>query len=617
MQTHSAAVVAGHTSGGLADAVFDRAARRPGFVQLARRVGDKWIDMTSGRFAEDVRALSRGLLARDIAAGDRVGILSANRYEWTLFDYALWTIGAISVPLHHTSPSEEIARVLSETEAVACMVEKTEHHVKVGAAMHLLPALRDIWQLDEGIVDLLMHEGRRVDNRQVEERRSSVGPDTPATIAYTAGTTGEPKAWLITHGNLAAQADSFMRHTQEIIRESPRGRRASTLLSLPLSHMYGRTVQVCAVRHGIQLAHSSSMQPPTLLNDLRSFRPTLVLAVPEVYENFFHAAQRAATEKGRQRVFLRAVKAAGDYAVAYEEYIFSGGPRPSARLRSRRTLYDLLVYRKIRRSFGGRMRNSISGVSSLRRDIGLFFFGAGIAVHEGYGLTESSAGIACNPPGRIKFGTVGQAVDDVDVRIAQDGEIMLRGPQISRGTPTGSPPEPAAGGAGWLPTGDLGRSDGDGYLHITGRKKMAIVTSGGLRVSPEPLEEGVRAHALIAQCLVVGQGRPCLAALITLDWKVVEHYLSATGLERSELIRSDVIRQEIQRAIGRVNATVPGSEAIQDFRILPDTFTVANGMLTSALRVRRAHATAEYRDVIDAMYATTDLTAGQAVRDHD
>ncbi|MCX4904377.1 long-chain fatty acid--CoA ligase [Streptomyces sp. NBC_00878] len=616
MQSHSAAVIAGRTGGGLSDAVFDRAAQRPGFVQLSRRVGDRWIDMTAGQFAEAVMDLSRGLLARDIATGDRVGILSANRYEWTLFDYALWTIGAIPVPLHHTSSSEQIERALSETRAVACVIENEEHKEKVDAETHLLPALRDIWQLDKGIVDLLVHEGRRVDARQVEERRDSVGPNTPATIVYTAGTTGAPKECLITHGNLAAQADAFMHHTQATIRASPRGRTASTLLSLPLSQVYGRTAQICAVRHGVQLAHSSSMKPSTLLDDLRSFRPTLLLAVPEFYEGIFHAAQLAAAERNREKSFLRAVRTAREYALAHEGHIFGDGPRPSARLRLRRAFYDLLVYRKIRRSFGGRVRNSISGGSSLRRDIGLFFFGSGIAVHEGYGLTESSAGITCNPPGRIKFGTVGQAIDGVDIRIAQDGEIMLRGPQISPGSLVDSSPEPGAREDGWLRTGDLGRSDGDGYLYITGRKKTVIVTSGAVRVSPEPLEERVRAHAFIAQCLLVGQGRPYLTALITLDWQVVEHLFSFTRLERSDLVRTHVIRQEIQRAVDRANATVPGSEAIQDFRILSDTFTVRNGTLTSGQRVRRAEAEAEYRGVIDAMYGTADVTTGRAVRTH-
>ncbi len=534
--------------------------------------------------------------------------MSANRYEWTLFDYALWTIGAVSVPLHHAASAEQVVQVLSETKAVACVVENEEHLIKVGVSMRHLPALRDIWQLDKGIVDRLVHEGQQVDVRRVEERRRSVGPSTPATIVYTAGTTGEPKDCLITHGNLAAQADAIMAHAREIIQVPPRGRTASTLLSLPLSHIFGRTVQVCAVRHGVQLAHSSSIKLSTLLNDLRSFRPTFQLAVPEVYESIYRRAQQAAVGQIRKRIFLHAVRAARDYALAYERYTFSGGPHPSARLRVRRGFYDVLVYRKIRRSLGGRMRHSISGGSALRRDIGLFFFGAGIAVHEGYGLTESCAGVACNPPGRIKFGTVGQAVDGVEMRIAQDGEIMLRGPQISSGSPVASPPE----SDGWLHTGDLGRLDRDGYLHITGRTEVVTVTSGGLRVSPEPLEERVRAHAFVAQCLLVGHGRPYLSALITLDWEVVERYFPAARFERSELIRTDLIRQVIERAVALANDTVPRAEAIRDFRILADTFTVGNGMLTSALRVRRARVVAEYRGVIEAMYAPSGPTTGRA-----
>jgi long-chain acyl-CoA synthetase len=595
-------------TGGLAGVVFRNAVERPDFVQISRKIHGNWVDVTAARFAEEVLAVAKGLIASGLNHEDRLGLMAANSYEWTLFDYAAWSIGVISVPIYHTAAPEQVAMALTESSAVACVSGNETHAMTIGSIVHRLPFLRHIWQIDAGAIDTLKEAGRHLDDSVVYSRVNEVSSRSIATIAYTAGTTGRTKGCIITHGNLQAQARAMLGHAYDVIYNVPRRSSPSTLLFLPLSHVFGRTVQVGAFEGGVHLAHSDAMNATGLMSDLASFRPTFLLAVPHIFERIFASSRQAAQARGKGALFDRAVKVASEYAEQEESRIFSGARRPGLSLRIRRAFYDRLVYSKIRAVLGGRMRNAVSGGSALSRPLGLFFRGAGITLYEGYGLTESSAGITCNPPGRVKFGTVGRPVEGVQVRLADDGEIMLRGKQMFACYLH----DPHASGQvlknGWLATGDLGVMDDDGYLSIVGRKKNVIVTSGGKTISPENSEQLVCEHPFVAECVMVGNGFPYVTALITLDQDVLRHWFEggrgATNVSPYGNHGED-IRNEIWRAVNRANSLVSRAESIRDFRVLDEVFTQESGLLTPTLKIRRAEVTARYSSVIRTMYAAS------------
>ncbi|MFJ7078570.1 AMP-dependent synthetase/ligase [Streptomyces sp. NPDC098781] len=595
-----------HTEGGgLADTVFSNALSQPDFIQLTRKIDGAWHDVTSSQFRDDVVAVAKGLIASGISFGDCVGIMAANSYEWTLFDYAMWTIGVISVPIYPTASPDQVATILSDTGAVACIVENEDHVMTVGSVMHKLPRLSALWELETGAVNFLMEAGLYISDETVERQRRAVGPQATASIVYTSGTTGKPKGCVLTHGNLAAQADSMLELAWDIIHDLRRGAEPSTLLFLPLSHVFGRTVQVCAVRGSVRLGHNTTMTAAGLMSDLASFRPTFLLAVPHIYERVLKVAERKAETAGRSALFDRAVAVAVAYAEAIERRKFKNGTGPSTLLRLRRALYDRLVYRKIREAFGGSVKNVISGGSTFKREVGLFFYGAGIKIHEGYGLTESCAGAFCNPHDKIKFGTVGRPVPGIQVHIAEDGEIMLRGEQVFRRYLNDESASQQVLKGDWLATGDLGFVDADGYLAITGRKKDIIVTSGGKSVSPQPLEQWVRDHPFIDQCVAVGDDLPYVSALITLDQEAMMHWLSLHGrggqTPEDALMASNAMK-EVQRAVSSANSHVSRAESIRKFYIIPRPFTQEEGLLTPTLKVRRKEVMRRYASEIRRMY---------------
>ncbi|MFJ2095551.1 AMP-dependent synthetase/ligase [Streptomyces sp. NPDC087901] len=591
---------------GLASVIFRNAAERPDFVQLSRKVHGEWVDVTSSEFAEDVLAVAKGLIASGLNHEDRLGLMAGNSYEWTLFDYAAWSIGVISVPIYHTAAPEQVAMALTESGSIGCVVGTEAHTMTVGSILHRLPHLKHIWEIDAGAVDTLKQAGQHLDDSVVHWRAARVTPHSVATIAYTAGTTGRIKGCIITHGNLQAQAKAILGHAYDVIYNVPKKTSPATLLFLPLSHVFGRTVQVGAFEGGVHLAHSEAMNATGLMSDLASFRPTFLLAVPHIFERVFAAARHAAQARGKGALFDRAVRVASEYAEQEEGRIFSGALRPSLSLQIRRAFYDRLVYSKIRRILGGRMRNAVSGGSALSRPLGLFFYGAGITLYEGYGLTESSAGITCNPPGRVKFGTVGHPVEGVQIRIAGDGEIMLRGEQMFTRYLNDPHASEQALKDGWLATGDLGAMDGDGYLSIVGRKKNVIITSGGKTISPESIEQMVCEHPFVAQCVMVGNGLPYVTALITLDQDTMRHWFGeGTGAAKitQDGDHREAIRMEIWRAVNRANSVVSRAESIRDFRVLDEVFTQESGLLTPTLKVRRAEVTVRHAPLIEMMYA--------------
>lgn len=590
--------------GGLADAVFEHAADDPGRVALARKVAGEWHDVTAAQFRDEVLDLAKGLLAQGVRFGDRVGIMSRTRYEWTLFDFALWSIGAQPVPLYPTSSADQVRWMLHDAQVRACVVEHEDHAMTIGSVIDRLPLLTRLWQLDAGAVAALVADGRDVDEDMVHRQRLALTPASTATVIYTSGTTGRPKGCPLTHANFMAETDNVVARYEAVFHSRP-GDEASTLLFLPLAHVFGRMVQVAAVRWRVKLGHQPELSASALLPDLRAFRPTFILAVPHVFERVFAAARRGAEAAGRAGPFDKAVEVAVRHAEADERKAFGAGGGPGPGLRVQHQLYDKLVYGKLRDALGGRLRHAMSGGSAMERRLGLFFAGAGVTVYEGYGLTECTAAATANPPERPRFGTVGLPVPGTAVRLAADGEVLVRGGQVFAGY-LGDPQATAAAlPDGWLATGDLGSLDDDGYLTITGRKKEVLVTSGGKTVSPLALEERVRAHPLVAQCLVVGDDRPYVAALVTLDVEAVVHWLQMRGkpvVEPAVLVRDPDLEAEVRRAVVAANTLVSQPESIRTFRIVATRFTEEDGLLTPSLKLKRKAVEQAYADEVDELY---------------
>ncbi|MFE7426149.1 MULTISPECIES: AMP-dependent synthetase/ligase [unclassified Streptomyces] len=591
--------------GGLADVVFEYAEDEPDRIALGRKDANGiWRDVTAAAFRDEVLALARGLIAHGVRFGDRVALMSRTCYEWTLFDFALWSVGAQSVPVYPTSSAEQVHWMLHDADVSAVMVEHEDHAMTVASVIDQLPGVKRLWQLDADAVAELVDAGGRIEDEVVHRHRRAVTPESVATVIYTSGTTGRPKGCVLTHANFMFETDTMASRWQSVFRSRP-GDEAATLLFLPLAHVFGRMVEVAAVRGRVKLGHQPDLSAKALMPDLVSFRPTFVLAVPYVFEKVFDAARRRAENEGRAAAFDKAVDVAVAYAEAMEARAFGTGPGPSAGLRMQHQFFDKVVYRKVRESLGGRIRHAMSGGSGMDRRLGLFFEGAGVTVYEGYGLTESTAAATANPPERTRYGTVGQPVPGTTVHIAEDGEVWVHGAHVFAGY-LGDPEATAAVlSDGWLATGDLGALDADGYLTITGRKKEILVTSGGKSVSPAGLEERVRAHPLVAQCLVVGNDRPYVAALVTIDQDAVEHWLAMQGrklLRPEELVRDPGLETEIRRAVVAANTSVSQAESIRTFRILARPFSEEHGLLTPSLKLKRRAIEAAYAAEVDALY---------------
>ncbi|MGW1541420.1 AMP-dependent synthetase/ligase [Streptomyces sp. NPDC002309] len=593
--------------GGLADVVFEHARRDPTHIALGRKDdAGRWRDVTSAEFRDEVLALAKGLLSEGVRFGDRVAVMSRTRYEWTLFDFALWTIGAQVVPVYPTSSAEQCYWMLYDAEVTAAIVEHEDHAMTIATVIDRLPRLRRLWQLDTGALHELYDAGARLDDEVVHRHRKAVTPDSVATVIYTSGTTGRPKGCVLSHANFMYEADTVIDRWEPVFH-SRRGDEAATLLFLPLAHVFGRMVEVAAIRGRVRFGHQPQLNAAALLPDLAAFRPTFILAVPYIFEKVFHAARRKAEREGRAGPFEKAVDVAVRYADAVEAKAWGIGPGPSAGLRMQHQLFDKLVYTKVRDAMGGRVRHAMSGGSAMDRRLGLFFAGAGVQIYEGYGLTESTAAATANPPERTRYGTVGQPVPGVTVRIAEDGEVWLRGPTLFQGYLNNPKATAETLRDGWLATGDLGSLDEDGFLTITGRKKEILVTSGGKSVAPGLLEERVRDHPLVAQCLLVGNDRPFVAALVTLDQEAVEHWLQMTGKPRlspAELVRDPDLEAEVRRAVVAANTLVSQAESIRTFRILAQPFTEEHGLLTPSLKLKRRAIERAYAKEVEALYGT-------------
>jgi long-chain acyl-CoA synthetase len=587
-------------AGNLTNLIYDNAKNDPAHAAFARKIDDDWVDVTCAEFIAEVEEVAKGLVASGIEPGDRVAIMSRTRYEWTLADFAIWCAGAVVVPIYETSSIEQTRWILADSGAVACIVELADHQRVVGAARDEAPALRDVWRIEDdgdrpSLTDLI-EAGRAVTSESLAGRRAALGPDSLATLIYTSGTTGRPKGCELTHGNFLAELGNAVRMLDVLFTPG-----ASTLLFLPLAHVFARIIEIGVVMTGAKLGHTPDVR--SLVPDLSSFKPTFILAVPRVFEKVYNSAALGAHSGGsmKGRVFDRSVAT----ATAYSEARQRGSVPPL--VRAQHAVFERLVYRRLRASLGGRIEYAISGGAPLSEHLSHFFRGAGLTVLEGYGLTETTAAATANPPAAIKIGTVGQPLPGTAIRIAEDGEILVRGGQVMRGYWKNRDATAEALADGWFRTGDIGELDGDGYLSITGRKKEVIVTAGGKNVVPAVLEDRLRTHPLISQGLVVGDKRPYVAALITIDpeffpaWRA--RHSKPADLEITDATEDPELRSEIDAAIAEANQAVSHAESIKRFRILPGDFTEEAGQLTPSLKLRRAVIEKDFAADIEALYA--------------
>jgi long-chain acyl-CoA synthetase len=579
----------------IVDDVLNNAIKFPDRVAVSRRVGDQWLPVTCLGLADDVEALAAGLVAAGIDVGERVALMSRTRYEWLVYDLAIMSIGAVTVPVYETSSAEQVEWILSDSGAVAAVVETDAQYATVDALRDRLPALRDLWRVEEDRF-VLVEAGFSIGREPPAQRRDTLGPDSLATIVYTSGTTGRPKGCVLTHGNLLHMVHNVV--SAEGVYEKVFNERESTLLFLPLAHILARVIQLSALHAGVRLGHTDMTN---VVADLSSYHPTVLLSVPRVFEKLYNTARHTATAAGKKRVFDKAEAV----AIAYSESLDHGGP--GATLRMEHALFDRLVYRKVLHAMGGQVRWAVSGGAPLGSHLGHVFRGMGLTVLEGYGLTESTAGGTLNLPGLQRVGSTGRPIPGCTVRIAEDGEILLRGPHVFGGY-LGNPEATAEllDADGWLRTGDVGHLDDEGFLYITDRKKDIIVTAAGKNVAPAVLEDRLRAHWLISQALVVGDRRPYVGALVTVDvdalttWKAdLGKPLTATT---AELAEDAEFVAAVQEAVDGANAAVSQAEAIKRWRVLPQDFTLDTGEITPTLKLRRSLVRERYADQVELLY---------------
>ncbi|MBV7253803.1 MULTISPECIES: long-chain fatty acid--CoA ligase [Streptomyces] len=581
--------------GNLTDIVRRNAERHPDVAVIARKVDGAWEDLTARAFLAEVRAAAKGLMASGVQPGDRVGLLSRTRYEWTLMDFAIWSAGAVTVPVYETSSPEQIEWILGDSGAVACVVETPAHAASVESVRGALPALKHVWQLDAGGVAELERAGAGLSDEAVDERSALAGADDPATIVYTSGTTGRPKGCVLTHRSFFAECGNVVARLKPLFRTGE----CSVLLFLPVAHVFGRLVEVAALMAPIRLGLVPDIKH--LTDELASFRPTMVLGVPRVFEKVYNSARAKAQADGKGKIFDKAA----DTAIAYSRALDT--PQgPSLGLKLKHKLFAKLVYSKLHTVLGGRGEYAISGGAPLGERLGHFYRGIGFSVLEGYGLTESCAATAFNPWDRQKIGTVGQPLPGSVVRIADDGEVLLHGEHLFDRYWNNEAATREALADGWFHTGDIGTLDEDGYLAITGRKKEIIVTAGGKNVAPAVIEDRIRGHALVAECMVVGDGRPFVGALVTVDEEFLVRWAAdhgkPAGSTAASLREDPELLAEIQRAVDDGNAAVSKAESVRKFRVLPSQFTEESGHITPSLKLKRGVVLKDFADEIEAIY---------------
>lgn len=590
------AIVAPPTTGSLASFLIESEKADPqGDAISIPQPDGSWKQMSYSQFADEVRTLARGIAASGVAVGDRVGIMSRTRYEWTLTDFALWYAGAVPVPIYETSSAEQVEWILGDSGAVGVFLE-TDHHVDVlGEVKDQLPGLKSVWVFERGDLEALKEQASQTSPEELESRRESVSPGDLATIIYTSGTTGRPKGCMLTHSNLMFEVDGVVASLPEMFTGGN-----STLLFLPIAHVFGRAVEIACIRARIKMGHTADVK--NLLPNLESFQPTFLLSVPRVFETVFNKSQAKAAAGGKENIF----NTAADTAIEYSQASDAG--KVGLILKLKHALFDKLVYSKLRAAMGGQVTHALSGGAALGDRLGHFYRGIGITIQEGYGLTETSAASTVNRVSQFKIGTVGRPLPGTSVRIADDGEVLLKGPQVFPGYWNNEAASKEVLSADdWFHSGDIGTLDEDGFLRITGRKKELIVTAGGKNVAPAVLEDRLRANAIVSQCMVVGDAKPFIACLVTLDRESLPIWLENKGkpadMPIEDVVKDADVLAEVQSAVDNANKAVSKAESIRKFHILTADWSEEGGQLTPSMKLKRNVVMSEFGDEVEALYA--------------
>ncbi|CAN2204325.1 FAA1 Long-chain acyl-CoA synthetases (AMP-forming) [Candidatus Nanopelagicaceae bacterium] len=586
------AIIPAATAGNLTNLISERAWFEPDRITMSRPLGDGWQPLTARQVEEEIRATAKGLVAAGIQIGDRVAIMARTRYEWTILDFAIWFAGGCVVPIYETSSAEQVDWILNDSGSVGLIVETPTHRELVAPV--LPPHTKHVWVMTEDVLATLRKAGQNVSDDEIDSRRKALVPETLATLIYTSGTTGRPKGVQLTHGNFLAECGNVVEGASDLFLK-PGG---STLLFLPVAHVFGRMVEIGSIHAGLHLAHCSDpvgrLQP-----DLASFKPSFVLAVPRIFEKIYNGAEAKADAAGKGKIFRKAA----EVAIAYSEAKDKRGFNPLLTLKH--GLFDKLVYSKIRAAMGGAVEAAISGGAPLGARLGHFYRGAGITILEGYGLTETTAGATLNLTKNIRVGSVGRPIPGTSIKIADDGEVLIKGPIVMRGYWQNDSANQEVFEGQWFRSGDLGRLDDEGFLYITGRKKELIVTAGGKNVAPAVLEDRLRAHPLVSQCMVVGDNQPFIASLITIDQDMLKGWIAAnnkTGATIETLIHDPDLIAVIQTAVDEANKAVSKAESIRKFEILANDFTIAGGELTAKLSLKRHVIGQKYAAEITALF---------------
>ncbi len=587
-------LVTPRVEGNLSDLPVRSGLARPHHVAFSKPSSGTWVDVTNAEFLADVRTLAKGLMASGVGLGERVAIMSKTRYEWTLADFAVWTAGAVSVPIYETSSAAQISWIVSDAGCAALILETPAHTTTLAGVRGDLPDLRDVWQIDAGGLDDLRAAGREITDEALESRRGQVRRADIATIIYTSGTTGRPKGCQLTHDNFMALTENTVERIQEVVAAEG----ASTLLFLPLAHVFARFVQVLCVQSGVRMGYNSDIK--NLLADFRTFSPTFILSVPRVFEKIYNSSEQKAASEGKGKIF----RTAAATAIAWSEAQDDG--KPGALLKARHAMFDKLVYSRLRAALGGKISYAVSGGAPLGPRLGHFYRGIGLIVLEGYGLTETTAPATVNTPDLIKIGTVGPPLPGVSIQIADDGEILVKGNNVFSAYRNNETATQEAIVDGWFHTGDVGELDHEGFLRITGRKKEILITAGGKNVVPSFLEDRLRAHPLVSQCIVVGDQRPFIGALVTLDAEMLSPWARNNGLQGlslDEARTNEIVHAEITRAVDDANKAVSKAESIRKFTVLAGDFTEDNGYLTPSLKLKRNMVMKDYASEVEMLYA--------------
>ncbi|MET0304270.1 MAG: AMP-dependent synthetase/ligase [Microbacteriaceae bacterium] len=599
------AVVKADPSANATDLLLDRLKASPDAPLFALPTADGgWKDVTTREFHAQVVSLAKGFIAAGIQPGQKIGFMCKTRYEWTLIDFATWFAGAVLVPVYETSSPSQIQFNLSDSGATALIVETPEHFTRFDEVRSELPDVATVWQMGTGDIEKLMTSGGDVTDAQVEERRSAAVGSDLATLIYTSGSTGRPKGCILTHSNFVELSRNAAVAMKDVVAEG-----SSTLLFITTAHVFARFISILSVYSGVKVGHQADTKQ--LLPSLGSFKPTFLLAVPRVFEKVYNSSEQKAESGGKGKIF----RSAADVAVAHSKALDAGSVPLGLKIKF--ALFDKLVYSKLKTAMGGRVKYAVSGSAPLGSRLGHFFRSLDIRILEGYGLTETTAPATVNLTDKFKIGTTGPAIPGVGIRIADDGEIQVKGVNVFGGYWQNEEATLEVFDGEWFKTGDIGAIDADGYLTITGRKKEIIVTAGGKNVAPAALEDPIRSNPLVGQVVVVGDQKPFISALVTLDSEMMPVWLNNNGeaadMSIEDAAKNEKVRAEVQRAVDAANARVSRAESIRKFVILPTEFTEASGHLTPKMSIKRGPILTDFADEIDAMYNSAPETKGQSL----